>query len=42
MDDVNIVKYVCAVITTRGAALTALALATLINRIDKKRIVSLN
>lgn len=37
-DDVNIVKYVCAVITIRGAALTALGLATLINRIDRKRI----
>ena len=37
-DDVNIVKYVCAVITIRGAALTALGLATLINRIDRPRI----
>lgn len=39
IDDVNIVKYVCGIITTRGAALSALALATLINRIDRKKIV---
>ena len=39
IDDVNIVKYVCGVITTRGAALAALALATLINRIDRDKIV---
>ena len=38
IDDVNIVKYVCGVITTRGAALSALALATLINRINRDKI----
>lgn len=37
-DDINIIKYVCAIITIRGASLTALGLATIIKRIDMKTI----
>lgn len=38
-DDINIVKYVCSVITIRGSVLTALGLATLINRIDRDKVI---